>query len=323
MFSQFPSRRNGMTLVELLVVMAIIAIVIGLLVPAVQKVRELAGRTQSSNNLKQICLATHQAHDSRKMLPVAWNAWWMHVGQPDGNPDGLGPPIYQGPWQTFTGDITLFYLLLPFLDQAPLYDAGDGLQIFVMPSGAGLWTQNLPIFVSPLDPASGPAYDLAYAWLLDNSTTAWATTSYAANYQVFGAPNLGPPSDYGAWGGMYTLQTITDGTSNTIFYAERLSRCANGDAVSNGANLWAHGGWFAGNYAPFFACLSPPDAKFQMMPTQTNCDPTLPTAFTSAGCLVCMGDGSVRLVSNDCSTASWKAGVLPIDGNIPGDDFPP
>ena len=315
------SVRHAFTLIGLLVVIAIIAILIALLVPAVQKVREAAGRTQSTNNLKQIGLATHAAQDARKMLPVAWNAWWMHVGQPGGNPAGYDPPVYEGPWQTFNGDVTVFYHLLPFIDQEPAYLAGNGEQLFSTPGGQNLWTLPLPVFISPLDPSPNKFYNLQYNWLLGNAITPWAATSYVSNFQVFGAPTIAAPSSYASWGGTYRIETIRDGASNTIFYTEKLMLCGNAAFPGNNANLLYHGGWAGGDLGPYFACLAAPNAKFQVMPTQTNCDPTLPSAFTSSGVLVCMGDGSVHGVSSSVSAASWGAAVLPADGKIAADDF--
>src|SRR5262245_51361792 len=93
------ARRNGFTLIELLVVIAIIAILIALLVPAVQKVREASARTQCINNLKQLGIGFHSYHDTLKRIPYL-----------------------RGPGQTVddTGH-TWAVLMLPFIDQVPLY----------------------------------------------------------------------------------------------------------------------------------------------------------------------------------------------------------
>src|SRR5271168_790423 len=92
-------KRLGFTLIELLVVIAIIAILIALLVPAVQKVREAAARTQIINNLKQCCLATHSAHDVWKILPCATGSYG----------------------QASIASYSLSVHLIPFIEQVPLY----------------------------------------------------------------------------------------------------------------------------------------------------------------------------------------------------------
>src|SRR4051794_16093860 len=96
--------RHGFTLIELLVVIAIIALLIALLVPAVQKVRDAAARTQCTNNLKQIGLAAYAYHDSNKFLVPSW------LGGNSQDPDG---------WASWA------VLLLPHLDQGPLYSQWD------------------------------------------------------------------------------------------------------------------------------------------------------------------------------------------------------
>jgi prepilin-type N-terminal cleavage/methylation domain-containing protein len=108
-------RRSGLTLVELLVVIAIIALLIALLIPAVQRVRDAAARTQSMNNLKQIVLATHNfASSHRERLPSA-----------DGGPQSANP------------NRSLFWAILPFLEQNAANDTvlrGDFIPIFVSPA---------------------------------------------------------------------------------------------------------------------------------------------------------------------------------------------
>ncbi len=208
--------RRGFTLIELLVVIAIIAILIGLLVPAVQKVREAAARTQCANNLKQIALGCHNFHDVYKKLPPGWVT-------ARGN-----TPVPGWAWGA---------VILPYIEQGPLYKAlGVTLTPTVAPKAANVLTDaTVPVYICPSDPY-GSNINVWY----DN----YGKSNYVCNRTLFG------PAD-GTVGGANgtpinkTLISITDGTSNTIMIGER-------DGYLSFAAVWIAHAWGAdGSTASF------------------------------------------------------------------------
>jgi len=288
---RFLRRWRGFTLIELLVVIAIIAILIGLLVPAVQKVRAAAARTECTNNLKQIALACHAFHDVHKRMPPMW------AGAPSGNPAVDGYLKKQG---------TTFTYILPYIEQKNMWTMWDGVyddNRLPQPQGPNAYFTPVKLYLCPSDPTNQPTQ----TW-----TNGWAVGSYAANYQVFARP-----SDWG-WDSAARLgASFPDGTSNTILFTEKYAR--NGDGTYN---LWCHGGWNI-VYMPAFATWAATGngIHFQSVPTQANTRWYLTQTPHEGGIQVAMGDGSARTVTDGVSGDSWWWAITPNGGETLGDDF--
>ena len=230
------SRRRpvGFTLIELLVVIAIIAILIGLLLPAVQKVREAAARTQSQNNLKQIGLGLHNAHDTYGAFPPV-NA----IGY---NNTVSSSAKYRGPYASPTDNnykITFFYCLLPFIEQQNVYNSGQTPNFCMSPttydSTKIIGTNPIKTFIAPADSSPQNTIQVSWGWLNGDQKYQASLVSYVPNARVFGTTM--PDGTYAPWSIAYNgagsgnakLTSIQDGTSNTLFVVEK--PMITGDAV--------------------------------------------------------------------------------------------
>jgi prepilin-type N-terminal cleavage/methylation domain-containing protein/prepilin-type processing-associated H-X9-DG protein len=220
MYRHSRAPRGGFTLIELLVVIAIIAILIGLLLPAVQKVREAAARAQCMNNLKQMGLACHNYHDTFQVLPS----------------NGDGPPQQTTPFTAyywpFHMKLNLFMegnnLATAFIaaQEPPIARWQGDLQGLRLPVGTtnGLADQTPKTMLCPSDPA-GRVVQTSLNHGPGGTPTFWGITNYGASTgPSFATWPGGPPPgvfDCCSQISTTTLLTITDGTSNTIMLGEK------------------------------------------------------------------------------------------------------
>jgi prepilin-type N-terminal cleavage/methylation domain-containing protein len=297
--------RRAFTLVELLVVIAILAVLIGLLLPAVQSVREWAKRLHCQNNLHQLAVAFHHANDTHNCMPP-----------------GIGTYPQGGDTASGTG---LFHIL-PFVEQGNLYETAQ-LNGYHYAGYNNVRAQRIELFECPSDPGVG---DTPFR---TPDTRTWGVSSYAGNAQVFCQVVLEPP--YPPLGyfldpqGTPSVAKITsgDGTSNTILFAEKYARCSN-YAWPVGGSLWAYdvsGTGVLPLHSGFEISWNPllsigPQSIFQVRPPITDCDPT--RASTAHGLMpVALADGSTRLLSPGMSGATWWAACTPAAGDLLGNDW--
>jgi prepilin-type N-terminal cleavage/methylation domain-containing protein len=335
------STRGGFTLIELLVVIAIIAVLIGLLLPAVQKVREAAARAHCQNNLHQLVIAVHNYHIAQGTMPPYFGA----------NPSGSNASPY-GSW---------FAHLLPYVEETAVYQmmmadilasgyntpqstttgntttttvggsttAYNGY-IYTTSGGTvttggtttttahGIWIDGVhqktyKILACPSDPS---------VISLDNPLVYnyWGGTSYAANWNAWGNGQGGPNTP------AQPFRSLTDGTSNTVLFGEVYMTC---DRLSR---IALYSWWYSDFGLDWYGRGN--TNMFQVRPPLGICPTCCDNWRAQTGhqaMQVALADGSVRSISGSISnnenwttldqTKTWDRLLLPADGLPLGNDF--
>ena len=308
--------RPAFTLIELLVVIAIIAVLIALLVPAVQKVRDAAARTQCTNNMKQIALAAHGCNDTYRYMPHFGNAWPKKSAA--------------------LPNSSIFWCFLPYLEQAPMFASLPPGNQSAAYNSAGAKVLSVPVYICPAD----------YSGVTPSGQGAgWNLSSYQANGQVFAHlyPSLASSFPDGS-----------SNTVLIIEHMALCRNPAGGNSATDGRNVWPAINLTTGDcitywngmestnnppgMAPGIFATQYPTAKVpdpsngniqswrqpQAAPsvgTSGTCDPTTASGGHTGAVLISLADGSCRTLTSGVSMKTWNAALTPAGGETLNSDW--
>lgn len=263
--------RPGVSLIELLVAVAIVAVLIGLLLPAVQRVREAAARTRCANNLRQLALAFHQHHQTAGRLPRGGT----NTPPASGANPALGTPtdrLAEWGWA---------YFLLPYVEQNDLY---------LSPNSALIRGTPVRLLYCPSRRQPQPYGGLAKTDYAGNAGTSIIGTNGVVMQTLPSQPGI-------------RLADVTDGTSNTLLVGERRMNLAKFGAAPGDNESYATAGW-NGDGEVYRKAFSPPAADYT-----ASFDPAPLHEFGSShpGLFnVVFCDGTVRSVRYAVSFPTWQ-----------------
>lgn len=313
--------RSGFTLIEIFVVIAIIAVLIGLLLPAVQKVRAAAARMKCQHNLKQLGLAFHTYHDANDSFPSAF----VQGGGPPMSAENPKIPGWYGSFSnnTFSDFTSGFGRLMPYIEQG----AGRGRIVYYkgvrykeLDGTPG--TNAVAVFTCPSDPRAGNF--VVPADQTGGLGKPFGLTSYA---MVDGVDATTPDREYGDGRGMLCTQRkvritdVTDGTSSTLAVGEHPP------PADLGYGWWAFvpadtygwtantSRWYDDGGAGFGPCPGG-QARYAPGNVNNNCDHHHFWSLHAGGGNWLMGDGSVRFLTYDAAAV-----LIPMSTRAEGEVF--